>query len=60
MTCQQPSYMDPMKWCPQPAYGSISPGEVWSMACYHHFHKAAKKGWQTTKDLISIDVVRPQ
>jgi hypothetical protein len=45
MTCQQASYHDPMHWCQQRVYGRISPGSIWTRACYHHFQKAARKGW---------------
>lgn len=45
MTCQQPSYHDPMRECPQPSFGLISPGSLWARACWHHYGKARRKGW---------------
>ena len=45
MKCQQPSYHDPLKHCGRPAFGEVSPGSVWSAACFHHFDVAKRKGW---------------
>jgi len=35
--------------CGQVGYGWVSPGAVWTAACFHHFGQAAKKGWATTR-----------
>ena len=45
MTCQQPSHRDPMRWCGQRAFGEVSPGAVWSWACYYHYDRAARRKW---------------
>lgn len=44
--CEQPSSQDPMLQCGMPAYGQVSPGNVWTHACYHHFEKAKRSGWE--------------
>ncbi len=45
MKCQQPTTYDQLRVCSQPSYGTISPGALWSEACFYHFNRAVKKGW---------------
>jgi hypothetical protein len=49
MTCQQPSFRDPLRLCGQRSYGEVSPGSVWSTACYYHYGRARRRGWLVKK-----------
>lgn len=45
MTCQQPSFRDPLRWCGAPSYGQVSPGSTWTPACFYHYGQAIRRKW---------------
>lgn len=49
LKCEQPATIDKMLACGMPSYGTISPGHVWSHACYYHFEQAKRRGWEWKK-----------